>query len=279
MKKTKANIKTPDSQITLTLPVQHVSEMEAAAIDPSLLSFHRIPNETLKQIEPLKTLVTPFEVVKEDIVRARLALQAWFHSIQHSCNDDHNSNYHPYQSYKLRHIIPRSTRHCSTTVMKRKAFVIQQPVNRFHTDSTHTGFVNIWLPLMMMKHSNTTKKNHHHHNCLGFLHHPSCGLVTGLKLDEICNAKNNSSDSKDDTRDFLQACTVVYHPGLSYGDAIVFVSGGSRGVMHGSVTLTQKDDEEDENDDQNGGHRESVEFRCQKFDIDKEEWVYGDGMV
>jgi hypothetical protein len=265
----KVNIKTVQSQISLILPVVHVSSISLVQIDTELLSFHTIPQEVVEEMAALASLVSATESsvtvtnkYYDQIVEARLSLQKWF-------NEDLG-----FRGYKLRHIIPRSTRAqppqrkimsggdddsdnnnqrqvTHIQQQQRKSFAIQKPVLRFHTDSTHTAFTNIWLPIQVT--------GYH----LGFLCHPDSGcLVTGKKVEEVCS----SSMSNEQTRSFFQSCCVIHHPDLTYGQAIVFRSGGCHGIMHGSFEVIGQDEQ---------GHRESVEFRCQRFNS-QGDWIYGD---
>lgn len=215
-----------------------------------VLSFHRLPETLINEIQVLQELVVDdplhsFESCSmlDQIVQARLKLQAWFHE-----------TFPQYSHYKLRHIIPRSTRiHAvdgTNDNANKHLLAIQQPVQRFHTDSTHTDFVNIWLPLS--KHEPIT--NH----WLGFLCN-SRHLVT---------ASTVAHEGDDPSSSFWNQCHIVYHPLIrTFGDAIVFQSGGADGIMHGSFCLGGAG--------QTAGHRESVEFRCQAFDATTNLWVYG----
>ena len=228
------------------LPVVSVAD-EKILCDESLLSFHELPLSVVKQIGPLRDLVQQLseEIDTNEIVKSRLVLERWF-------NEDLG-----YDGYKLRHIIPRSTKNVTAltgtkSTTTRKSFAIQRTVQRFHTDSTHTAFTNIWLPMM-----------HVTGHFLGFLYdHSSGSLLTAEMLDSVCSQLSTKAQRSF----FEQNCCILYHSNLRYGHAIVFRSGGKRGILHGSFCL---------NNAKNNGHRESVEFRCQKLDSSGS-WVYGE---
>ena len=55
------------------------------------------------------------------------------------------------------------------------SFAIQSPVSRFHTDSTHTAFINLWLPMAPVQ-----------NDPLAFLYHwPSKQLLTAALLETL----------------------------------------------------------------------------------------------
>jgi len=227
-------------------------------------SYRSIPPPLHSSLESLSLLLDPSFPVGEEIASARSNLEAWFRLF--------------YPSYKLRHIIPRSTRHgplsekdkkdrkgkkvkkgqhpnASPPRPLRKSFPLQSPVLRFHVDSSHTDFINLWIPFI-----NTSYP-------LGFLYDKALrSYVTGEMASEIFTSPN--------VRKLVSERYVIIFKMLPFGECITFKSGGPEGLVHGSFNLLNQNEDDDEGEDDEAV-RESVEFRGQRYDERKLEWEYG----
>ena len=163
-----------------------------------------------------------------------------------------------YPGYKLRHIIPRSTlsgprgssNHSCTVRLPpssvRRSFPLQSPVLRFHVDSDHTDFVNLWVPF-----TNTSYP-------LGFLYDHHLGeYVTGEMASKLFASPSVRSEAPN-------RYAVLYRF-LPPQTCVLFQSGGRLGLVHGSVGVPGREE----------GERESVEFRGQRYDEGRGGWEYG----
>jgi len=291
-------VKTSICQVSVRLPVVNVREKDNETVnwDTSLLSLHFLPSKLCNtSLQVLQNLTNrnqnAHQVDHQSIAKARLELQDWFQKTIHSSEaaakttkfGPKNSQY----PYFLRHIIPRISFGNNCKIPDEKdspskcPFAVQTPVSRFHTDSNHTGFINLWLPMALVQ-------NDH----LGFLYHkPSQQLLTASLLEKFVNQESETTGigatrpiSKTRLiRDFLESsCCVLYASPMTTGDAWIFRSGGLHGILHGSIHLNNTDDEYDDghSGESSGSSencsRRSVEFRCQPYDYSKNQWIFGE---
>ena len=270
-------VKTSAFQVQARLPVINILQQDQILLeeDPSsLIFFQTLPqhlcDSALKTLKKL-TEVDAECIDHEEIRRARLELQSWFQEKLHPTTDTTTAtNIHPYE-YWLRNIIPRRSANTTTDSndkvtqqQQSTSFTIQTPVSRFHTDSTHTAFVNLWLPMAEV-----------HNDHFSFLYHlPTKQMLTASLLEQ-------HNENQKFLKRFLESdCCVLYASPMKDGHAWIFQSGGAHGILHGSIRFAD-DDREATNNKWEGYDiiscaRQSVEFRCQPYDTVSDQWIYGE---
>jgi hypothetical protein len=272
------NTPSPPPVVTSTITLKHkvqngarqlrVRTTAISALDFAAdgVAFVALPPAILPELSVLQTLVEAEEADLnfEAFTRARAALETWLNAWLPTATQQ-REHAHLY----LRHCIVRSTpAGHGPAGMQRKTLPLQRPGRAFHIDSDHTELVNIWLPLSDAPLSD---------NQLGFLldggsvttrtvttqgdpHRVAAGEATGSRLLDTAGLKRLYAGGKEAFAEFERGAAVAYKPGMRWGDAIVFRSGGQRAVVHGNFRF-----------DSEGGHRtdaprRSVEFRCQPQD-------------
>eukprot|EP00520_Triparma_pacifica_P011046 CAMPEP_0118657956 /NCGR_PEP_ID=MMETSP0785-20121206/14301_1 /TAXON_ID=91992 /ORGANISM="Bolidomonas pacifica, Strain CCMP 1866" /LENGTH=211 /DNA_ID=CAMNT_0006550921 /DNA_START=135 /DNA_END=767 /DNA_ORIENTATION=- len=136
IKTAQISLKTVKTTIQLTLPLCRRSTIPPSPNGPK---YHTLPQHLQPPLSALRNLIDPHYVDPSNTIpTARLNLESWYRS------------HHP--GYRLRHCIPRSLPppEPSQDVVEavRKSYPLQSPVLRFHIDSDHTDFVNLWIPFV-----------------------------------------------------------------------------------------------------------------------------------
>ena len=251
--------KSPPEVITSTITLKHKVQngareqcLATAAAASSDLDFARdgvafvaLPAELVPQLAVLQTLPHAEEqdVDFDAFVRARTALEAWLNAwLSRAAGGGEAAELRPRpRHHYLRHCIVRDT-HAREGPLTRKTLPLQRPGRAFHIDSDHTDLVNIWMPL-----GDAPLSDHQ----LGFLRTADGQLLGTSGLKRLFATGNFS--------DFERSAAVVHKPGMRWGEAVVFRSGGRRAVVHGSFRF-------DGEKRRTGLPRRSVEFRCQPED-------------
>lgn len=214
------------------------------------VAFVALPPALMPRLTALRVLAHADEaaVDLEAFGTARAALEAWLNAWLPSASQvavahgDESQQQPPHAYHYLRHCIVRDT-HPAEGAARRKTMPLQRPGKAFHIDSDHTDLVNIWLPL-----GDDPLSDHQ----LGF-------LSDSEGADELLGTVGlKRLFARNDFATFERRASIVHRPGLRWGDAVVFRSGGSRAVVHGSFRL--------DGDHRTDAPRRSVEFRCQPRD-------------
>ena len=219
------------------------------------VAFVTLPPALLSRLSALRTLAHANEaaVDLEAFGSARAALEAWLNawlpSASHAAaQGDESQPPPPPPHHYLRHCIVRDT-HPAEGAAARKTLPLQKPGKAFHIDSDHTDLVSVWLPL-----EDEPLSDHQ----LGFLSVAQGGGAGGGAGGLLGTEGLKRLFASGDFAAFERRASVVHRPGLKWGEAVVFRSGGSSAVVHGSFRF--------DGDRRTDAPRRSVEFRCQPRD-------------
>ena len=205
------------------------------------IELRKLPTELLEgPLAILRTLPSDTPPDFPATVAARLALEQWLHqAMPQYC-----------KGYMARNV---TVRHSSATesMQNRKQLSVQLPVSMFHVDAAHTPLINMWLPVG--EHCVTDYQ-------FGFLETEDGHVMTTNGLIQMFASKRgqNKAAAAAAAQKQQQQLSIVALPStLSWGDVVVFRSGGPDAVVHGSYRF-------DDTECRTGEDRLSVEFRCQQ---------------
>jgi acetoin utilization deacetylase AcuC-like enzyme len=235
--------------VELTLPVYQ--RRKYFTFEEHGIELFKLPKNLLDgPLAVLRTLSTDLEPNFSAVVEARLALQNWLHNVmpQHS------------RGYIVRNVTVRHSS-ASDSMRRRKQLSVQLPVSTFHVDAIHTSLINMWLPISLCPITDYQ---------FGFLDLDGT-ILTAKGLIDLFMSKTLNNTTQH------QSLSIVEMPNkLCWGDVIVFQSGGSNAVVHGSYRF-------DDHSQRTEEARLSVEFRCQQQNKQPSNkvsspnaWKYGD---